>query len=123
MHLTAFSCIFLPLYTHLGQAYTIFAARESFPSSPPSSYPYPTCSSTSMQKNEKNAFFVKFFEMLTSFSSRSAIEAHRLMLGIIKALNASALPTHSRSSWGPPKITTFAAGNKKMQNYGQRNEK
>ena len=30
MHLTAFSCIFLPLYTHLGQAHTIFAAQESF---------------------------------------------------------------------------------------------
>ena len=70
--------------------------------------------------NQKKVhFFVKFFEILTGFSSRSAIEAHRLMLGIIKALNASALPTHSRSSylpsverlfsWGPPKITTFAA--------------
>ena len=44
MHLTAFSCIFLPLYTHLGQAHTIFAAQESCPSSPPSSYPYPACS-------------------------------------------------------------------------------
>ena len=32
MHLTAFSCIFLPMYTHLGQAHIIFAARESFPS-------------------------------------------------------------------------------------------
>ena len=46
-------------------------------------------------------FFVIFFDILTSFSSRSAIEAHRLMLGIIKALNASALPTHSRSSYLP----------------------
>ena len=60
-------------------------------------------------KSKKVQFFVIFFDILTSFSSRSAIEAHRLMLGIIKALNASALPTHSRSSWGPPKITTFAA--------------
>ena len=68
-------------------------------------------------------FFLLFFDILTSFSSRSAIEAHRLMLGIIKALNASALPTHSRSSWGTPKITIFAAENKKMKNYGQRNEK
>ena len=30
MHLTAFTCIFLPLYTHLGQAYTIFAPRIFF---------------------------------------------------------------------------------------------
>ena len=45
---------------------------------------------------KKVHFFVIFFDILTSFSSRSAIEAHGLMLGIIKALNASALPTHSR---------------------------
>ena len=37
------------------------------------------------------------------------------MLGSIKALNASALPTHSRSSWGPPKITTFASGCQQLQ--------
>ncbi len=30
MHLTAFLCIFLPLYTHLGQAYIIFAAENLF---------------------------------------------------------------------------------------------
>ena len=53
-------------------------------------------------------FFVKFFEILTTFSSRSAIEAHRLMLGIIKALNASALPTNYKFE-GTPKRTTFAA--------------
>ena len=30
MHLTAFLCIFLPLYTHLGQAHTIFATENLF---------------------------------------------------------------------------------------------
>ena len=34
MHLTAFSCIFLPLYTHLGQAHIIFAAENLFYLSP-----------------------------------------------------------------------------------------
>ena len=48
-------------------------------------------------------FFVNFFEILTSFSSRSAIEAHWLMLGIIKALNASAL--YSKKENWKKKIT------------------
>ena len=39
--------------------------------------------------------------IFNNLRSRSAIEAHRLMLGIIKALNASALPQNQRFSGAP----------------------
>ena len=88
MHLTAFLCIFLPLYTHLGQAHIIFAAENLVPHLllPPIHIqlaPFFVNHFTKSRKrsklnilhpcitrkNKKCTFFAFFFEILTSFSS------------------------------------------------------